>query len=65
MRIIIEYQGNTYEGEHSHLDTADKCAEELYKNLEEMEKLRMRLHGGGVLLLGKIALQSAAITILP
>lgn len=65
MRIVIEYQGKTYEGECSPLEKPDKYANELYEHLEEMTKLRMRLAGGGVLLLGKIALQSAAIKILP
>jgi hypothetical protein len=65
MRIVIEYQGKTYEGECSPLEKPDKYANELYEHLEEMTKLRMRLAGGGVLLLGNIALQSAAIKILP
>lgn len=64
VKIVIEYQGKTYAGECSPLETPDKCADELFKNLEEMTKLRMRLDGGGALLLGKIALQSAAIKIL-
>ena len=65
MGIVIEYQGKTYEGECSPLEKPDKYANELYEHLEEMTKLRMRLAGGGVLLLGNIALQSAAIKILP
>ena len=65
MRIVIEYQGKTYEGECGPLEKPDKYANELYEHLEEMTKLRMRLAGGGVLLLGNIALQSAAIKILP
>ena len=43
MRIVIEYQGKTYEGECSPLEKPDKYANELYEHLEEMTKLRMRL----------------------
>ena len=59
MQVIIEYDGKTYK---SAIDERDheEAAEAFYK-VSPMEKFKMELEDGSMLLLSKIAVQSAVI----
>jgi hypothetical protein len=59
----VEYQGKTYKTKATDKISQDKVAEELYKNLSNMDRLKMELEDGSIIILGKIALQSAVIRI--
>ena len=66
MKAIIEYQGKVYEGEEiASQESQSAVADAIFENFDSMTRFKLRLAGGGVLILGKIAIQSAAITILP
>ncbi len=66
MKAIIEYQGKVYEGEEvASQETHNAVADALFENFDSMTRFKLRLVGGGVLILGKIAIQSSVITILP
>ena len=65
MKIVIEYQGKRYEGGESAEKTPKELAETLFTEFSSMEKLKMELTGGGFLVMGKQALQSAVVMILP
>ena len=66
MKAIIEYQGKVYEGEEvASQESHGAIADALFEKFDSTTKFRLNLAGGGVLILGKNAIQSAAITILP
>ncbi len=66
MKAIIEYQGKVYEGEEkASQETHNAVADAIFENFDSMTKFKLNLAGGGVLIIGKTAIQSAAIIILP
>ena len=66
MKAIVEYQGKVYEGEEkNYTEDISAVADDIFKNFDSMTKFKLSLAGGGVLILGKTAIQSAAIIILP
>ena len=64
MKIIIEYQGKTYESPISNEYTAKQLKDSMYKELDSIEKFSMELKGGGFVMLCKDALRSCVIKIL-
>jgi hypothetical protein len=64
MRLVIEYNGVTYEGAEEPGDAA-KFAEKLYGNLAHVKSLKIDLASGGFLLLGPIAVKTAIFKVLP
>jgi len=66
MKAIVEYQGKVYEGEeNNHTEEISAIADAIFENFDSMTKFKLNLAGGGVLIIGKTAIQSAAIIILP
>ena len=64
MKIIIEYQGNTYESKEDKNHTAEQIKDLMYKDFENMNKLSLELKHGGFIILGSDALRSCVIKIL-
>ena len=64
MKIIVEYNGNTYESAEKNEITAEQARTALYENFEDFTKLEVELKTGGYLILGRNAVCSCAITIL-
>lgn len=65
MKIIVEYQGKQYESKRDDENNAEEISEMFYENLADMNEFKMELVGGGSIVLGKIALQSAVVLFLP
>jgi hypothetical protein len=65
MKMILEYQGKTYETMETDEKTAEGVAEVFYKNFDGMDRLKMNLADGSFLVIGKAALQSAVLRFLP
>ena len=65
MKIIVEYQGKQYESKSDDEHNAEEISEMFYENFADMNKFKMELVGGGSIVLGKIALQSAVVLFLP
>lgn len=59
MKVIIEYNGKTYESVETDESTAKELHEEIYRRMDESEKFRMELKDGGYLVVGKEVVQSA------
>ena len=64
MKIIIEYNGNTYEGLDTNKRTAKEGKDVMYANFEKLTKLSLELKDGGFIILGSDALRSCVIKIL-
>ena len=64
MKIIIEYQGNTYKSKEDKNHTAEQVKDLMYKDFENMNKLHLELKHGGFIILGSDALRSCVINIL-
>ncbi len=64
MKMIIHYDGNTYETPPTDEATAVDAAEALYSDLERLNKLKLELKGGGFLLLGGDAVKRCAIMVM-
>ena len=64
MKIIIEYQGNTYESKEDKNHTAEQIKDMMYKDFGDMNKLNFELKHGGFIILGSDALRSCVIKIL-
>jgi hypothetical protein len=64
MKMIIHYDGNTYETPSTDEATVADCAEALYSDLQRMNKLKIELKDGGFLLLGEQAVRRCAIMVL-
>ena len=65
MKVVIEYQGKTYESEETSEKSAEEIAEMFYENFSDMTKLKFKQKDGSVFLIGERALQSAVIMFLP
>lgn len=65
MKVVIEYQGKRYESVETTDPTPEEVSESIFKDLALMQKFKMNLADGGVLILGDRALQSAVILVLP
>ncbi len=66
MKAIVEYQGKVYEGEEmDSQESQSAIADAIFEDLDGARRFKLKLAGGGILILGKIATQSAAIIILP
>jgi hypothetical protein len=63
MWMEMEYQGKTYRTKANDEIPQDKVAEELYKNFSNTDRLKMELEDGSIIVMGKIAMQSAVIRI--
>ena len=64
MKIIIEYQGNTYESAEDKSHTAEQVKDMMYKDFERLNKIQLELEGGGFIILGENVLKSCVIKIL-
>lgn len=65
MKVAIEYQGKRYESNETTEHTVGEVSEMFYKSFDDMTKFKMELPGGGALIIGKDALQSAVVMFLP
>ena len=66
MKIEIFHDGIKYESPHTKGDTTvQELTDFFYNNMVELDAYKMELKGGGMLILGRDAMQSAAITVLP
>jgi hypothetical protein len=63
MWMEMEYQGKTYKTKATDKISQGKVAEELHNNFSNMDRLQMELEDGSIIVIGKIALQSAVIRI--
>jgi hypothetical protein len=63
MRMEMEYQGKTYKMKATDEMPQGKVAEGFYKNFPNMDRLKMELEDGSIIVIGKIALQSSVIRI--
>lgn len=59
MKIIIEYQGNTYESPDNKSHTAEQAKDMMYKDFHSLDKLHMELKGGGFIIIGENVLKLA------
>jgi hypothetical protein len=64
MKVIIDYNGKTYESVESD-QTIDALYSQLYGNLEDFVKFSMDLPGGGKLILPKETLLRCVIQLIP
>lgn len=64
MKIIIEYQGKTYEGAEMKSCTHEEAVDILYKDFEKFSKFQMDLECGGTMIIGQDVLRSCVIKIL-
>jgi len=68
MKVILEYQGKQYIGKES-ADFSDEDTKELieaiYENMGSINRYKMELEDGSILILGKDAIQSSVIKIIP
>ena len=64
MKIILEYQGKTYEGAVDKNHTAEEVRGMMYKDIASLDKLYMELAGGGFIVIGENVLKSCVIKIL-
>lgn len=65
MKIVIEYAGKTYESAETDDISQEAAFDDIYKQFEDMNKLSVDLANGGKLILGRDALQMAAVMVMP
>ena len=65
MRIEITIESKTYKSKSTDEISQKDTAEELYKKLENFNKLQFDLDDGGILLIGQDAIRKAQIVIYP
>ena len=63
MWMELEYQGKTYKTKTTDQTDQDKAVETIYENLAKMDRMKMDLEDGSILIIGKDALQSAVIRV--
>ena len=64
MKMIVHYDGNTYETPSTDEVAAVEAVEALYSDLDRLNKLKLELKGGGFLLLGEDAVKRCAIMVM-
>lgn len=62
-QLIVKIDGMTFKGTSSDEITALDLAERFYENLNTLDKLKMPLEDGGVLLLRKEQMQRAVLIV--
>jgi hypothetical protein len=65
MHIEIDYKGKTYVSKEMEEVTMQEAVDAVWENFSELSKFRMELVEGGLLLLGRDAIQSCAFRICP
>jgi hypothetical protein len=65
MQVVIEYQGKQYRSKENNDHTPSEVCDMFYEKFELLEKFKMELHDGGVMIFGKQALQQAVVMFLP
>jgi hypothetical protein len=63
MKIIVEYNGKSYESAENNDMTAEEVKTVMYERFDDFTKLEMELKMGGYLILGPDAVRSCVITI--
>lgn len=64
MKIIIDYNGKTYESRQSTTTTVEQMKQAIYSGFDDFMELEVELKDGGYLILGREAVRSCAIIIL-
>lgn len=63
MWMELEYQGKTYKTVTTDEMDQGKAVEVFYENFSKMDRMKMELEDGSILIIGKDALQSAVIRV--
>ena len=58
MKIVVEYQGNTYDGAENKDYTAEEAKDLMYKDFEDIGKFAMELKEGGFIIVGEDVIKS-------
>ena len=65
MKIILEYNDKTYESAETDDEKAGEIFETFYDNFSNIDRFKMILKDGSLLIIGKAAIQSAVLIFVP